>query len=149
MLASQSNIESESVSQSQSDFIVSVWKPLSDYIKKILSPDDIHLAFGTSKRSETKRWDPIESENHGWFSSGHSPKSVPGPKSKDRKEPEIPWNRSKATDRVLFEALTNQILYDLVEENFRKNSRHMIGWGRMSMIISLKLCLGKFSTWLF
>ena len=85
------------------------------------------MAFEPNKRSESKRWDPIESENHGWYGSDN-PRSVPGPKfTKDRKEPEIPWNRSKATDRVLFEALTNQILYEIVEESFHKNYRHLIG----------------------
>ena len=90
---------------------------VTDYFKNILSPDDIHLAFEPNKTPEPKRWDPVEPGNYGWFGSDRRPKSKPDPKSG---KVELPWNRSKSTDRILFEALTNQILYDIVEASFQK-----------------------------
>lgn len=96
---------------------------VSDYLKTLLSPDDIHLAFDPSKREspKPKRWDPIDPENHGWHSSKFNAKAVKFARDQKYNDPKLPWERSAATDRLFFEEITNQIFEVIVEAGFQNS----------------------------
>jgi len=103
---------------------------VSDYFKSILSPDDIHLAFDPSKREspKPKRWDPIKSGNHGWLTSESNPESVLK-FARDQKyvNPQLPWERSAATDRLFYEEITNQIFEVILEDVINVNLYDIAG----------------------
>ena len=100
---------------------------VSNYFKTLLSPDDIHLAFDPIKREspKKKRWDPIEPGNHGWLASESIPNSPPK-YARDQKydDPELPWERSIATDRLFYEAITSQILDVILEAGFQNGEKY-------------------------
>merc|ERR1712168_7834 len=101
---------------------------VSNYFQTLLSPDDIHLAFDQIKREspKQKRWDPIQPGNHGWLASETAPNSAPT-YARDQKydHHELPWERSIATDRLFYEAITSQI-FDVILEDVIVNDLYDI-----------------------
>ena len=80
------------------------------------------MAFDPSKRElpKPKRWDPIRQGNHGWLASESNPEPVLK-FARDQKyvDPQLPWERSAATDRLFYEENTNQIFEVILEAGFQ------------------------------
>ena len=85
------------------------------------------MAFDPSKREspKPKRWDPIQSGNHGWLTSESNPESVLK-FARDQKyvNPQLPWERSAATDRLFYEEITNQIFEVILEAGFQNGQTY-------------------------